>query len=77
MPWKATFLNDTDSPDIGTAIAIFDDGVSAPFTFSGRVDQKNDLSSFIDKAKVALSERQSKISTANSIALKIEGALNS
>lgn len=40
MAWAITFTNDTDNPNIGTAVAVWtdDNGVLASVTFQSRVD---------------------------------------
>lgn len=76
MPWKVTFRNDTNNPDIGTASATFTDGAGLFFsTTVERADQKA-LSVFASTAKAALAAYQLKQATTDAIAAKLEAELN-
>lgn len=75
--WKATVTLDNDKLDVGTAVAVWNEGLEDSFTYSRRVKittaEKN---AFVAEVKAALVVNQAKQAKEAEYSLLLTNALN-
>lgn len=77
MPWKAIVTLDPDKSDVGTAVAVWNEGLSDEFTYQRRVKISNaEKTAFVAEAKAALLAEQGQTTKEADYSTQLTTALN-
>jgi len=74
--WEVTFKKDPDKQDVGSITANYMNGEQIEFTYSRRIDGKNDAIAFVAEAKAAKLKAEADTTQNNKLATAIETKLN-
>lgn len=79
MTWTLTFVQDTDTPTIGTATAVWSDPANTTLTvvYAQRVNSQSQIPAFVANAKAKLVAQQTSFNQVANIVANANIALNS